>query len=113
MCGAMRPTTFSSDTRLRNSCGKCTFFVYYVKRLGFRDGVISVSRADDVIVLSSGEKTVPSLMETIIGCCPYVNGAIMFGRERSQVGVLVQPSVDHLIDVDDEEQVAQFRNRIW
>ncbi|KAG0700207.1 putative nonribosomal peptide synthetase [Suillus ampliporus] len=36
-----------------------------------------VSRADDVIVLSSGEKTVPSHMETIIGCCPYVNGAVM------------------------------------
>ncbi|KAG1770620.1 putative nonribosomal peptide synthetase [Suillus placidus] len=72
-----------------------------------------VSRADDVIVLSSGEKTVPSQMETIIGCCPYVNGALMFGRERNQVGVLIEPTVDHFIDVDNEEQVAQFRNRVW
>ncbi|KAG1738262.1 putative aminoadipate reductase [Suillus lakei] len=72
-----------------------------------------VSRADDVIVLSSGEKTVPSQMETIIGCCPYVNGAVMFGRERNQVGVLIEPTVDHFIDVDNEEQVAQFRNRVW
>lgn len=72
-----------------------------------------VSRADDVIVLSSGEKTVPSQMETIIGCCPHVNGAVMFGRERNQVGVLIEPAVDHFIDVDDEEQVAQFRNRVW
>lgn len=73
----------------------------------------SVSRADDVIVLSSGEKTVPSQMETVIGCCPYVNGAVMFGRERNQVGVLIEPTVDHFIDVDNEEQVAQFRNRVW
>ncbi|KAG2362415.1 putative aminoadipate reductase [Suillus spraguei] len=72
-----------------------------------------VSRADDVIVLSSGEKTVPSQMETIIGCCPYVNGAVMFGRERNQVGVLIEPTADHFIDVDNEEQVAQFRNRVW
>lgn len=72
-----------------------------------------VSRADDVIVLSSGEKTVPSQMETMIGCCPYVNGAVMFGRERNQVGVLIEPAVDHFIDVDNEEQVAQFRNRVW
>ncbi|KAG2158598.1 putative aminoadipate reductase [Suillus bovinus] len=72
-----------------------------------------VSRADDVIVLSTGEKTVPSQMEAIIGCCPYVNGAIMFGRERNQVGVLIEPAVDHFIDVDNEEQVARFRNRIW
>ncbi|KAG1726867.1 putative aminoadipate reductase [Suillus paluster] len=72
-----------------------------------------VSRADDVIVLSSGEKTVPSQMETIIGCCPYVNGAVMFGRERNQVGLLIEPTEDHFIDVDNEEQVAQFRNRIW
>ncbi|KAG1866982.1 putative aminoadipate reductase [Suillus tomentosus] len=72
-----------------------------------------VSRADDVIVLSSGEKTVPSQMETVISCCPYVNGAVMFGRERNQVGVLIEPTVDHFIDVDNEEQVAQFRNRVW
>jgi hypothetical protein len=52
-------------------------------------------------------------METMIGCCPYVNGAVMFGRERNQVGVLIEPAVDHFIDVDNEEQVAQFRNRVW
>ncbi|KAG1835909.1 putative aminoadipate reductase [Suillus subalutaceus] len=69
--------------------------------------------SDDVIVLSSGEKAVPSQMETIIGCCPYVNGAVMFGRERNQVGVLIEPTVDHFIDVDNEEQVAQFRNQVW
>lgn len=75
--------------------------------------VPSVGRIDDVIVLSSGEKAVPSNMEAVIGGCPYVGGAIMFGRERSQVGVLVDPSADHFIDVNDEEQIARFRNLVW
>ncbi|KAG1744621.1 putative aminoadipate reductase [Suillus paluster] len=63
-----------------------------------------VGRMDDVLVLSSGEKTVPAPMESIIGANPCVNGTVMFGRGRNH---------GHEIDVDDEKQLAEFRNRVW
>ncbi|KAG2076580.1 putative aminoadipate reductase [Suillus decipiens] len=72
-----------------------------------------IGRIDDVLVLSSGEKTVPAPMESIICANPYVNGAVMFGRARNQVGILVEPRAGYEIDVDDEKQLAEFRNRVW
>ena len=73
----------------------------------------SVGRADDVIILASGEKTVPAPMESIIASSPLVQGVVMFGRERNQVGVLIEPRPEHAIDVNDEKAVAEFRNKIW
>ncbi|KAF8555340.1 putative nonribosomal peptide synthetase [Imleria badia] len=72
-----------------------------------------VGRADDVIILASGEKTVPAPMESIIASSPLVQGVVMFGRERNQVGVLLEPRPEHAIDVSDEKAVAEFRNQIW
>ena len=66
-----------------------------------------------MIMLASGEKTVPAPMESIIGSSLLVRGVIMFGRERNQVGVLIEPSPGHAIDVNDEKAVAEFRNQIW
>lgn len=73
----------------------------------------SVGRADDVIILASGEKTVPAPMESIIGSSPLVQGVVMFGRERNQVGVLIEPRPADAIDVNDEKAVVDFRNQIW
>lgn len=70
-----------------------------------------VGRVDDVLILASGEKTVPGPMESTIRSCPFVNEAVMFGRERNQVGVLVQPQYE--FDVNDEAALAEFRNKIW
>jgi len=75
--------------------------------------VYSVGRLDDVLVLSSGEKTVPGPMETMIGSSPYVAGVCMFGRGRNQTGVLVEPRPEFAVDIKDEEQVVAFRNLIW
>ncbi|KAG1870691.1 putative aminoadipate reductase [Suillus subalutaceus] len=72
-----------------------------------------VGRIDDVLVLSSGEKTVPAPMESTICANPYVNGAVLFGRGRNQVGILIEPRAGCEIDVDDEKQLAEFRNRVW
>jgi len=52
-------------------------------------------------------------MESIIGTSPYVNGTVMFGRERNQVGIIIEPRPGYEIDVDDEKQLAEFRNRVW
>ena len=73
----------------------------------------SVGRTDDVIILASGEKTVPTPMESIIGSSLLVQGVLMFGRERNQVGILIEPRLEHAIDVNDEKAVAEFRNQIW
>ena len=73
----------------------------------------SVGRADDVIILASGEKTVPAPMESIIASSPLVQGVVMFGRERHQVGVLIEPRAGYAVDVNDEKAVAEFRNQIW
>ncbi|KAG1853273.1 putative aminoadipate reductase [Suillus tomentosus] len=72
-----------------------------------------VGRIDDVLILSSGEKTVPAPMESIICANPFVSGAVMFGRGRNQVGILIEPRAGCEIDVDDEKQLAEFRNRLW
>ncbi|KAG2095134.1 putative aminoadipate reductase [Suillus discolor] len=72
-----------------------------------------VGRIDDVLILSSGEKTVPAPMENIICANPSVTGAVIFGRGRNQVGILIEPRAGCEIDVDDEKQLAEFRNRVW
>jgi long-subunit acyl-CoA synthetase (AMP-forming) len=66
-----------------------------------------------VLILSSGEKTVPAPMESIVGANRYVNGTVMFGRGRNQVGILIEPRAGYEIDVDVETQLAEFRNKVW
>lgn len=73
----------------------------------------SVGRLDDVLIHSSGEKTVPAPMEMAMGSSQFLSGVCMFGRGRSQTGVLVEPRPEYAIDVTDDEQVAAFRNKIW
>ena len=37
----------------------------------------------------------------------------MFGRERNQIGVLIEPAAGYRCDSKDEKAVAAFRNFIW
>ncbi|KAF7293886.1 Acetyl-CoA synthetase-like protein [Mycena chlorophos] len=67
-----------------------------------------VGRLDDVLIMANGEKTVPGPMEDIITASPLVAGAVMFGRERNQVGVLIEPARPVA-----PESVPEFRNAIW
>ena len=85
-------------------------FYLSADRIGSSD---SVGRADDVITLASGEKTVPTPMEGIITTSPLLQGAVMFGRGRNQAGVLVEPCCEHAVDMLDDNAVAAFRNEIW
>ncbi|KAJ6553072.1 hypothetical protein B0H19DRAFT_1030172, partial [Mycena capillaripes] len=73
----------------------------------------SVGRVDDAIVHSSGEKTVPGPLEDIISSSPHVAGAVIFGHGRPQTGILIEPAEDLTIDVDNEVQLAELRNKIW
>ncbi|KIJ16100.1 hypothetical protein PAXINDRAFT_11143, partial [Paxillus involutus ATCC 200175] len=72
-----------------------------------------IGRVDDVITLTSGEKTVPAPIETIINSSPLVKAIVMFGRGRNQAGILVEPRPEHAIDVNDEKAVIEFRHKIW
>lgn len=72
-----------------------------------------VGRTDDVLVLGSGEKVVPIPQESHIGSVSFIAGAVMFGRGKSQVGVIVEPRPEAAIDTKDEKAVAEFRNMIW
>jgi hypothetical protein len=38
---------------------------------------------------------------------------VAFGRERTQIGLLVEPAENHTIDPADERALAAFRNKIW
>ncbi|KAJ3543082.1 hypothetical protein NM688_g5900 [Phlebia brevispora] len=72
-----------------------------------------VGRKDDVIVLGTGEKIVPLQQEEHITINPMVMGALMFGREREQAGILIEPHPKYAVDPDDEAALAEFRNKIW
>ncbi|TFK33797.1 hypothetical protein BDQ12DRAFT_715644 [Crucibulum laeve] len=72
-----------------------------------------VSRIDDVIIHSSGEKTVPAPMEDIMNSSPLIRGVVMFGREHDQSGVLIEPVQELQIDVRNQQEVSELRNRLW
>ncbi|KAF7378113.1 Acetyl-CoA synthetase-like protein [Mycena sanguinolenta] len=72
-----------------------------------------VGRLDDVLIMANGEKTVPGPMEDVLGASPFIAGAVMFGRERNQVGVLIEPNHKYELDPTDEKQLGKYRNLIW
>ncbi|KAF9478063.1 putative aminoadipate reductase [Pholiota conissans] len=72
-----------------------------------------VGRVDDVIIHSSGEKTVPAPMEALMASSPQIMGAVMFGQGYDQPGVLIEPTEAYEVDASDQAQVANFRNLVW
>ncbi|KIK64025.1 hypothetical protein GYMLUDRAFT_241246 [Collybiopsis luxurians FD-317 M1] len=72
-----------------------------------------VGRIDDVLVHTSGEKTVPAPIENVLLRSPLILGAIMFGRERDQPGVLIEPTPGNEINVRNLEELSSYRNKIW
>jgi long-subunit acyl-CoA synthetase (AMP-forming) len=78
------------------------------------DSFHSIGRADDVLILANGEKIVPGPTEGTLLAHPAVQGAVMFGRERNQAGLLVEPAEHHAFDpAADEKALVAFRNEIW
>lgn len=39
-------------------------------------------------------------------------GTVMFGRAHDQPGILIEPNPQHAIDVEDQQQVAELRNKL-
>ena len=63
----------------------------------------AVGRNDDLIVLSTGEKVLPAILETLLCESPLVKAACVFGEARFELGVIVEPATlgtdaEHLKD---------------
>ncbi|EKM50750.1 uncharacterized protein PHACADRAFT_153004 [Phanerochaete carnosa HHB-10118-sp] len=72
-----------------------------------------IGRKDDVIVLGLGEKVVPIPQEGLIGSSRMVQGAVMFGRGKSQCGILVEPKKGHAVSRNGVNALPEFRNKLW
>jgi long-subunit acyl-CoA synthetase (AMP-forming) len=73
----------------------------------------STGRIDDVITLANGEKTVPIPMEDKILAHPSVRGVVAFGRERTHIGIIVEPTESQAINAADDAEIEAFRSAIW
>jgi hypothetical protein len=40
-------------------------------------------------------------------------GAVMFGRQHDQPGILIEPIQEYAVDVEDQKQVSELRNKLW
>ncbi|KAJ7575926.1 hypothetical protein C8J56DRAFT_1032190 [Mycena floridula] len=70
-------------------------------------------RFDDQIAHSTGEKTNPVPIESILVKDPRISSAIMFGRGRFHAGVIVAPSPEHAFNPTDIIHLETYRNLIW
>lgn len=63
----------------------------------------------------TGEKVVPLPQEGVLLANTTVPllSAVMFGREKNQVGVLLEPRPGHEVDGTDAAALSAFRNKIW
>jgi nucleoside-diphosphate-sugar epimerase len=70
--------------------------------------VAILGRNDDLLVLSTGEKVLPNRLETVLSRQDGVKTAVVFGQNREEVGVLIEPE-EPLHNAD----VVSFTERIW
>lgn len=59
-----------------------------------------LGRTDDVIVLKTGEKVMPQVLESTLNSSPYVQTAVCIGSGRFEVVILVEPSAEAPNDVE-------------
>ncbi|KAF8315479.1 acetyl-CoA synthetase-like protein [Cantharellus anzutake] len=70
-------------------------------------------RADDQLMLSTGEKTNPGPLEAIISRDPLIQGSVMFGRGKPHNGVIITPAPHLSLDISDKGKVAAYIDSIW
>ena len=67
-----------------------------------------LGRVDDIIVLATGEKANPRILESMLFNDPNINVAVAFGDGQFELGVIIQPSSS--IAVTD---IERFKDSIW
>lgn len=70
-------------------------------------------RADDLVVLATGEKVRPSLLEQAVSENPLVRGALAFGDGKFQLGLIVEAAPHVVLDIERPEDVAVYVDKIW
>ncbi|KAF8315490.1 uncharacterized protein EI90DRAFT_3021935 [Cantharellus anzutake] len=70
-------------------------------------------RADDQLMLSTGEKTNPGPLEAVISGDSLVQGPVMFGRGKPHNGIIITPAPHLSLDINDKEKVAAYVDAIW
>lgn len=70
-----------------------------------------LGRADDLLVLATGEKVLPRLLELAVANDPLVRDAVAFGDGRFNVGLIVEAGI--AVDVGNPVQVAAYVAAIW
>lgn len=66
-----------------------------------------------MIILGSGEKIVPLAQENFLSSRLIIQGAVMFGRGKSEPGVILEPTPEFAFDPVDETKLAEYRNIVW
>ncbi len=66
----------------------------------------AVGRNDDLIVLATGEKVLPRILESLLSESPLVKAAVAFGDGQFELGVIVEPA-------SPTEDHEQFKSSIW
>ncbi|KAF8320371.1 acetyl-CoA synthetase-like protein [Clavulina sp. PMI_390] len=72
-----------------------------------------VGRQDDQVTLATGEKVNPAPIELAISESPLVSVAVLLGRAKNQVAILVQPAPEYQVDPNSPSDVAAFRKLLW
>ncbi|CAD6985706.1 unnamed protein product [Tilletia controversa] len=76
-----------------------------------RDGQVQVrikGRVDDVVVLATGEKVNPIVLENDLRQHPLVNEALVYGAGRFQAGVIIE-----VIDTVEVDEIPKFEDELW
>ena len=89
------------------------------KRMEIQDELVSnpqhphsdfgaIGRNDDMIVLATGEKVIPHVLESSLSESEAIKGAIAFGDGQFELGVLIEPR-----DAVNPDDRAAFVSSIW
>ncbi|TLD33420.1 hypothetical protein PspLS_00308 [Pyricularia sp. CBS 133598] len=71
----------------------------------------AVGRDDDIIVLATGEKADPLILESMLNDAPAVKAAVAFGNNRFHLGVIVEPQQE--LAPGDEAAAEALRESVW
>jgi len=70
----------------------------------------AIGRTDDMIVLVTGEKVQPHILESVLRESPLVKDAVAFGNGQFELGVIVEP----VVVVDKKRNAIEgFKEAIW
>ena len=65
-----------------------------------------LGRNDDTVVLATGEKVTPNVLEQTVETHPDVKTAVVIGQDQFEIGLLVEPASERI-------DTAEFVDRIW